>query len=83
MNVKLKEMIRKAAFDAVNAALEGVDIGKEPKMHLYVAAVEAAKSGASEALFNQCKGNQCLAAKIGGLNRSTLRTNLKRADVIF
>lgn len=78
LNNEQRQSIREAARQAVLAALESVNIDDRPRLALYTQALEEAKAGASEALMQAAHGNQSLAAELGGINRATLRINLRR-----
>lgn len=73
-----KHDIRETTKNAVLSALSACDIDKQETTGVYNQATDQAKLGAIEALLMLCHGNQSRAATIGGLNRSTLRTTLRR-----
>lgn len=78
MQQHLRDSIRKTAREAVLQAIEGIDIENCDNLHLYPQALDEAKAGVTEALMHIAHQNQSRAAELGGLNRATLRTNLKR-----
>lgn len=75
-----KAAIRNAAFNAVKDTLEGVDT--ITRLNLYNDVMDAAKAGTCEALLKHTGYNQSSAAELGGLNRATLRVNIKRSNLI-
>jgi DNA-binding protein Fis len=74
-----KEAIRNAAFAATEAALVGVD--KITRLNLYNDVLEAAKAGVCEALLKHTGYNQYTASELGGLNRATMRVNIRRCNL--
>lgn len=82
MQQHLRDSIRAATREAVLQATSGMDLEQSECLHLYPQALDAAKAGATEALMHLAHQNQSRAAELGGLNRATLRTNLKRMDLI-
>ncbi len=84
MTQDMQQQIKAAMVQAVKACLESIpsDTPDDKYPAIYTHAVEAAKNGATEALYDYCHGNQSRAAALGGLNRTTVRTNLKRAKRI-
>lgn len=84
MTQDMQQKIRAATAQAVNDVLKDIpsDTPDDKYPAIYAHAVEAAKNGATEALYDYCHGNQSRVATIGGLNRTTVRTNLKRAKII-
>lgn len=82
MQQHLRDSIRKTAREAVMQALDGIDLAQRPALHLYTQAMDEARAGITEALMHAAGQNQSLAAEVGGLNRATLRTNLKRCDLL-
>ena len=77
LNDAQKAAIRTAAFTAVAEALENMDAGVT-RTNLYDEALSQAKIGATQALMQFTGNLKSRAADLGGLNRSTLRTNLGR-----
>jgi DNA-binding protein Fis len=72
-----KAAIRTAAFNAVVEVLESMD-AKITRTNLYAEATTQAKHGATQALMYFAGDVQLKAAALGGVNRSTLRSNLNR-----
>ena len=75
-----KQLIRHAAFTATQEALAGIDT--VTRGNVYNDAVEAAKAGTCEALLKYTHSNQSAAAELGGINRATLRVNIKRSNLL-
>lgn len=82
MQQHLRNSIRKTIREAVLQATQGIDLESCDSLHLYPQALEEAKAGVTEALMHLTHQNQSRAAEIGGVNRATLRTNLKRMGEI-
>ena len=74
-----KKAIRTAAFAATEAALLGVD--KITRLNLYNEALDAVKAGTCEALLKHTGYNQYTASELGGLNRATMRVNIRRCNL--
>jgi len=75
-----KKTIRDTAYQAIREALEGVDTSE--RLNLYYEAVEACKAGVCSALLDYTSQNQSAAASLGGINRATMRVNIKRHNLI-
>lgn len=80
LTAEQKNAIRNAAFDATKAALAGVDTSTHGNYYYNV--LEAAKAGVCDALLKHTECNQVAAAELGGLNRATLRVNIKRHNLL-
>ncbi|PID64291.1 MAG: hypothetical protein CR963_00980 [Gammaproteobacteria bacterium] len=78
----MKSSLEQAAFDAADILLEGQDLTTIPSLGIYQAILDEAKRGMLRRVMRATRGNQSHAAALMGINRTTLRTLLRRFGML-
>ena len=80
MGIQTHTPLRAALVEMLDKYFESLEGARPTRVHDMV--ISAVERPLLEYILQRCKGNQCAAANILGINRNTLRARMKRYGML-